>query len=373
MIQERNSNFQQTDGQFPSPIWIEGLSLFDYIINLSAENFLNIRFHAGYITGSYVLEYWHQHPPADPARVANNIGYRFYTEDIPEAYWIGEPPTPKLPRPLGIDYKGRIINQDISRYQSCICNLYSAGILTRLLEGDSKNLIVEIGAGYGGLAHHLGTILAQRSTYIILDLPEMLLFSGGYLIVNNPEKNIYVYDKSTFTPQFLSSEIYNYDYVLLPNYVLKDLYAVREINLIINMQSFQEMTRAQIAEYARFGHSKLSGYIYSDNIDSHPSNSALAPDTVTTLLARDFRLFPPPQLYDKVTGNGSPWFYKRYIGVVSDKHTLLPEEATMKFASGFVRYTVTTGRDRLQLKAERLWLSRLILFGLKVLQVVFKL
>jgi hypothetical protein len=374
MLQERSNNFQQTDSQFPGSIWTEGLSLFDYVINLSEENFLNIRFHAGYISGSNVLQYWHQYPPVDPERYTDIVGYKFYTEDVPESYWIGEPPTPKLPRPLGMNYRGRIINQDICRYQSCISNLYSMGILELLSKGDKKNLILEIGAGYGGLAHQLGNILAQNCTCIILDLPEMLLFSGGYLIVNNPEKNIYIYEKSTFTTKFLTRELYKYDYVLLPNYVLKDLYALPEINLMINMQSFQEMTREQIDEYTEFGYTKLSGYLYSDNIDRHPFNNDLAPDTVTALLAKRFRLFPPPEFYRKIIGHSNPWLYtwlyKCYVGIGKDKDLLIPQGATIKLMNKFVKYSFINKGGRIKFKAQRAWLGHLITLGLKVSQLV---
>ena len=372
MLHERSDGFQQTDSQLPAQIWTEGLSVFDYMFNLSEQNFINIRFHSSLITGSDILQYWHQYPPVDPETFASNIGYRFYTEDVPEAYWTSEPPAPGIPRPIGVEYKGKIINGDICRYQSCISNLYSMGILESLLESDNRNLIVEIGGGYGGLAHQLGNILAPNSTYIIVDLPEILLFSGGYLIVNNPEKNIYIYEKDTFTPEFLTGEIYNYDYVLLPNYVLEELYAVTDINLIVNMQSFQEMSEKQVTEYVRFACSRLSGYLYSDNIDVHPFNGDLAPETVTTLLARDFRLFPPPEFYEEVIGSTSPWFYKHYFGVGKDKDLLFPEGATMKFMSGCVRYSLVNSKNGVRAKKEKVLLGYFITLGLKVLQVVFR-
>ena len=372
MLQERNNNLQEHGSEAPGAIWAEALCLFDYIINLSAENFLNIRFHAGYITGFNALQYYYLYPPLDAEKYASNSGYIFYTRGIPQDYWIGEPPTPNIHGPMGINYKGKIVNHDICRYQSCIANLHSMGILDSLASNSKGNLILEVGGGYGGLAHHLGNILARNSTYIIIDLPEMLLFSGGFLLVNNPQKRIYIYQKDTFTPEFLDSAIYKYDYVLLPNYLLNDLYGLKEINLMLNMQSFQEMTKKQVEEYIIFGQSKLSGYLYSDNIDRHPANEELAPETITTLLTRHFDLFPEPKLYSKVFGKGKPWFYKCYIGAPKEKGIAFSEGSGIKFMSGPVKYSVVKTKGSTRYKSQGIWLGRVIMFGLKVLKVVFR-
>lgn len=305
MLEERRESF---DSQLPSPLWQEVLILLKYIMNLSAEDFLNIRYHAGLVTGCQLTSFWHQYPPVDPETYAS--GYKFLTKGVPDSYWIGEPPMPKYPRPIGLTYQGKILNPDVVRYQACISNLYTMGVLEFLQK--RGGLILEVGAGFGGLAHHLSRIL-PNCTYVIVDLPEMLLFSGGFLIVNN-DKNIYIYEKKTFTPEFLAHSIYNYDFVLLPNYVLKALYAVSEINLMINLQSFQEMTREQVYDYVEFGYSKLSGPIYSDNIDVHPCNHCLAPDTVEKILAKRFALLPPPEVYNKIPSSRDPWFYKQYFG-----------------------------------------------------------
>jgi len=328
MLQERSERFRQADSQLPGVIWTEVLGVFKYLMNLSAEDYLNIRFHTTLITGESVLGFWHPWPPINPEEYATAIGYKFYTENVPEAYWCSEPLTPHIPRPIGINYRGKIINADMLRYQACVTNLYSMGIIKELL-GRSRNLILEVGPGYGGCAHNLGNML-PNSTCILMDLPETLLFAGGYLIVNNPNKNIYIYQKSTFTPEFLAGDIYNYDFVLLPNYVLADLYAVPEINLMINMESYQEMSKEQIREYVEFGYAKLSGYMYSHNIDVHPLNNQLPPETVGKILASRFDLFPPYEWYTPhQEATAFPWFYRQYLGIAHGKG-LIPEEANIR-------------------------------------------
>jgi len=333
MLLQRNEQTCNTDDQPLSPIWSEALSVLDYAINLSPKNFLNIRFHTDLFTADRISTYWHPYPPIDPEKYAEACEYKFLTEDIPEAYWASEPEVPGASIPLGIDYRGRIINQATMRYQRCISNLYLVGILPQFLEKRDNSTILEVGAGHGGLAHALGSILMHKSTYIIIDLPEMLLFSGGYLIVNNPKKNIYVYDKDTFTPEFLTERIHDYDYVLIPNYAVRDLYALDEINLMVNLLSFPEMTREQVDEYLQLGQSKLSGYLCSDNMDKHPYNNQLAPDTITTMLESRFHLLPSPQLYEGLFEELA-WNTKLYFGISNDKENRFPEGGRIKHVAG---------------------------------------
>ncbi len=334
MIQYRDTSFGSDSTDMPSPDWSEPMAVFNYLINLSDENFKQIRYHTGWTTGDDISKYWKQYPPFNPEKMANLFGYTFYTEDIPEKYCIAEPPIPTIPLPIGVEYKGKVINRDLCRYQSVISNLYYMGIIDELSKKE-RSIILEVGAGYGGLAHHLSNILDDKSTYIILDLPEMLLFIGGYLIVNNPIKNIYIYNKESFNAQFLQTDIYNYDIVLLPNYVLEDLYKIKNVDLMLNMESFQEMTSKQVDKYLEFGQSKISGYLYSENVDRHPYNVNMYPDTITTLLSNRFRLFPTPEFYDKyVSGSRKTFYQKGYFGVNKDKEPIFPPNPTMKLSSG---------------------------------------
>ena len=78
-----------------------------------------------------------------------------------------------------------------------------------------KHYVLEIGAGYGGLAHHLLGILGNV-TYFIVDLPETLLFSASYLSSLNPGKSIYIYDSNDFSEFINSNRIQSYDFILIP-------------------------------------------------------------------------------------------------------------------------------------------------------------
>ena len=323
----------------PSPIWSEVLSVYAYLLNLSEEDFLNIRFHTGLITGEILFSYWHPYPPIHPEKFAKETGYQLLTSKIPKRYWIGEPPTPGIPKPLGVSYKGRIINHNIVRYQKCISNLYLTGIIPSLLQRKKKSCVVEIGGGYGGLAHSLGGILNKKITYIMVDLPEMILFAGSYLIINNPDKKIYVYRKETFKPGFLDKGIWNYDYVLLPHYLLEDLYGLHTIDLAINLLSFPEMTVKQILGYLSLLSHKLSGVLYSDNMDRHPYNKESV--NFTKMLQSFFRLFPGGEFYKTLNKElrdpRKDRLYKTYLAYPAKSRFRRKKEQLIFFVSSIDR------------------------------------
>ena len=320
----------QSTSQTNDLIWNDASKIFQYVMNLSAEDFELIRLHTSLITGDFIFSYWGMYPPIDPDSFARSIGYTAITEDIPENYHIGEPLYPKNTIPLGVNYNNKVINKNIARYQSCISNLYYMGVLAKLKEKKDKCSIIEIGGGYGGLAHHISQILNQKSTYIIVDIPIMLMFSGSYLMLNNPEKKVYIYNKETFTKKFIEKDIFNYDYVLLPPYSINILESLDDVDLMINMQSFQEMSSLQVEEYVKVGSKILSGYLYCNNIDRHPNNESKNLD-VTSIISKYFKLFPSPETYNKGLLNSThPWFYKFYFGISKHKNKDFLKDSRLK-------------------------------------------
>ena len=125
----------------PSPIWSDSVSVWRYLMTMSAEDFRNIRFHQG-----NPWRYWHMSPAPDPHTAARDFGYLDAIRGVPEKYWLGEPRFPGIPGPLGIEWLGRIINGDVVRYQQCVSNLYSYGVIEALTGSDHKSIVLEIGA-----------------------------------------------------------------------------------------------------------------------------------------------------------------------------------------------------------------------------------
>lgn len=287
----------------PSDIWLEATEYLNFIFHLPAQQLINIRLHTGFITGVPWFKYIHQpYRFWDSDRQKETIPivfqYKEFTQNIPETYWASEPATNKIIESTAIKYKGRFITDDLLRYQRCITNLYNAGVLAHEYDHELPMVICEIGGGYGGLAHQICNVTRRKNLYILIDLPEMLFWSAAFFIINNPGKEIYVYDKNNYSNNFFEKEVYKYDIVFLPNYLTDSLKSIKAINILINMLSFQEMSEVQIREYAQIGANKLNGYLYAENFNRHWINTELARD-VAVILNEYFLLYPPLTTYDR--------------------------------------------------------------------------
>ncbi len=144
-----------------------------------------------------------------------------------------------------------IVNRDTYGYLERLCLMHENGLIDllreRLAERGSLR-IIEIGAGYGGLAYQLMGLF-ENLRYAIIDIPESLAFSGIYLGVlckhldnqfaNAPGKIVLPSTAGfTFVPNFRHSDIQ------IPE---------GGVDLIINTLSLSEMSDAQIEDYCAAG------------------------------------------------------------------------------------------------------------------------
>ncbi len=163
-----------------------------------------------------------------------------------------------------------LVNKNTIRYFAIIKTLHEKGIIADLQSSDAP-LILEIGAGYGGLAYHLSRIV-RRAQYVIVDLPETLLFAASYLTIACPERSLYLYDPKTIKAA-CSAGFAGYDFILLPNYALHYLNNLH-FHLAVNVGSFQEMNPEQLDSYLDFLKPRLTGVLYSQNQNSHTRNTS---------------------------------------------------------------------------------------------------
>jgi len=119
--------------------------------------------------------------------------------------------------------------------------------------------VVEIGAGYGGLARTM-KLAFPISTYCIVDLLDSLYFSYVFLSANFPEaKTLLVTDRSQL------GDISGYDFVFVPAEFVEGLYG-RDVDLVVNTCSLGEMTQAAVDQYMELIHRGLrTRYFYSMN------------------------------------------------------------------------------------------------------------
>ena len=95
-----------------------------------------------------------------------------------------------------------------------------------------------------------------------------------FIIINNRDAKYYIYDKETFTDDFIKNELLAYDFVFLPHFILPRLKALKIIAIMLNVISFQEITGDQVDTYLEFVKQSTTFGVYSDNYDCHPYNDS---------------------------------------------------------------------------------------------------
>ncbi|HEX7300701.1 MAG TPA: putative sugar O-methyltransferase [Solirubrobacteraceae bacterium] len=118
--------------------------------------------------------------------------------------------------------------------------------------------VLEIGAGYGQVAHQLLQQL-DIASYVVCDLPENAFLTAFYLQANHPART------ATFVPDSGAADDAPAGLVFtIPPY-LHELEG--EFDVIINSYSFQEMRLDSVREYVAFAAERLSpaGFVYSLN------------------------------------------------------------------------------------------------------------
>jgi len=320
MLEEQYLIESDLQSSIPSDIW-QMTKFFRYLLELSPENLRNIRCH-GFTIWPFEKSGFFAHMPEKEMSKYEAIrgGFVEATDGVPDEFLIGEPRAARFAGPLGKTYRSHVMSGgDRLRYQYCVSNLYHAGILQEIISAQDRRIVAEIGGGYGGLAHNLSHILKNKCTYIIIDLPEILMVSGTYLALTNSEKSIYIYDSETFTEDFLRNEIKKYDFVLIPHFVLDKMKNIEEFSLLINMCSFAEMTSRQVNEYLKFGFDHLrTGYLYSENLERYPLNDELV--SLTDHLSNYFELYPNRNFYEKEGED-----HRTYLAIPKNSGRIIPD------------------------------------------------
>lgn len=259
-----------------SNIWSFACEKFQYMLTLEEKYYAQLRTHAYHLDGDSYLRY-----NSDTYRKTDEMEWRRIVNKIPESYIEG---APRCAGEFGHEIDQFLVSKNTIRFYAIIKTLQEKGLISSLRSSDAP-LILEIGAGYGGLAYHLSRIV-RRAQYIIVDLPETLLFAASYLTMACPESSLYLFDPKDIRAAS-ATNFAGYDFVLLPNYALRYLNSFR-FHLAINVGSFQEMNCAQLETYLDFLESRLRGVLYSQNQDSPTRNTS--PVNVTEALGRRFAI-----------------------------------------------------------------------------------
>lgn len=126
---------------------------------------------------------------------------------------------------------------------------------------NEKNIILEIGGGYGGLARIFSK--NKNCSYILIDLPEVNLISSYYLKSHFPEKKFLLYKDLIKNNRI---NIQEFDFIILPPWSLPFIENIK-IDLFINIRSMMEMDVSSINKYFEYiqKQSNINSYFLNAN------------------------------------------------------------------------------------------------------------
>jgi putative sugar O-methyltransferase len=268
---------EPANGGRPSEYWREELENIAYLFDASPLVIDRLRQHCYHVTGTWPYNY-RSHKDRERARHAAKLEALIEVGGsdlvVPESPLLGG---------FGFDLEAGstrgFFNIDTLKYLEVLVALDRAYILDEFRTATDRRIVWEIGAGWGGFAYQFKTLF-PNTTYLIVDLPELFLFSATYLAAAFPDARVAFWGESGDGAPWLDA-----DFVFVPNTALAELDPPR-LDMTINMVSFQEMTTAQVAEYVRTAAELECPFLYSLNRERSLYNPELT--SVTEIIAQHY-------------------------------------------------------------------------------------
>jgi putative sugar O-methyltransferase len=189
--------------------------------------------------------------------------YHLWKERTINAYTAETLVSPIVGNPYGYMIDGVFIRAG-AEYQH-----YYAHAINRLLRSTEKNVVVELGGGFGGLAYYLLRD-TPRTTYIDFDLPEALALASYYLMKALPELPITLYGEAEFTKAISA----NPGIFMMPSFEITKVPS-KSIGILFNSYSLAEMSPSAIHTYIAEITRITSGFFLHVN---HNRNAVLSAD-----------------------------------------------------------------------------------------------
>jgi hypothetical protein len=195
---------------------------------------------------------------------------------------------PRVGNPWGYRYDDYLLYEPVFEYN------FQAHYFDELLKGIQKPVVIEIGGGFGGLAHHL-LCRCPSIKYIGFDLPENILVQTYYLSCIFPDAKVSTYQEDA--PQLTLEQLDNYDIVLLPNFELKRTDSLIA-DLIVNVRGLSTWSYETISEYLAQIDRLGRLFFYHENLCKARKNGHFViPSTA----------FPPLKNFAQISASESRW------------------------------------------------------------------
>ena len=249
----------------PSKVWDGWLEDLEFL-ELLPDSSLRVHVGHGYLLGAPIeKDLWltraGQRPGQDSGIDSRENEYFEVVRGLPSELLLTEPDPSreKFSAQLSVGDSTVWVNADTIRTQIDVANLYHLG----LLEHDS---IVELGGGYGRLAHAIISSVGPHLRYGLVDFPQVLNVVERWVRHVSPEIPIYWQRNGHFFPENSPAGLH-----LIPT---NDQLESVSGDLLLNVNSFYEMRSDQVRHYLGAVMSRVP-LIYSHNRDRQPDNTEL--------------------------------------------------------------------------------------------------
>ena len=265
-----------------SAYWSEELENIDYMIDATPLIVRKLRQHAFHITNVRPYDY----------RNKNDGRREFFEARLQALRSQGgdELLVPESPAMGGFGYRigEQLFNVDTIKFYEVLIGMERGGVMSAV-RGIDRPVVCEIGPGWGGFVYQLKTLL-PRATCVLVDFPELFLFSATYLGAMFPDARLLFVgtDGTTSIDGWREA-----DFVFVPH-SLSRLASTVPLDLTVNMVSFQEMTDTQVRSYAAMAAASGCPLLYSMNRERSLYNTELV--SVSEALADSYTLTEVPVL-----------------------------------------------------------------------------
>jgi glycosyltransferase involved in cell wall biosynthesis len=263
-------------GLDPSAYWRGELENIDYLIEASPLIVRKLRHHSFHITGIRPYDYRSKGDGRREYFEARLAALRELGGDallVPESPALGG---------FGYDVDGRLFNVDTLKFYEVLIAMERGGVLASI-RAAARPVVCEIGPGWAGFAYQFKTLF-PAATYVLVDFPELFLFSATYLAAQFPDARLHFVESEA---DLAADAWRGADFVFVPD-TLAHLLAGLPLDLAVNMVSFQEMTEAQVRRYAMLAARAGCPALYSLNRDRSPYNAEIA--SVSAVLGEYYTL-----------------------------------------------------------------------------------
>jgi hypothetical protein len=295
----------------PSDYWLEELQTFDYMFDASPLIINKLRQHCSHITGLRVYDYRSNRTDAQKKFAEKLAALKAAGGAdllVPESRELGG---------YGFDIEGELFNIDTLKFYEVLIALHRGEVLREFRGNAERKAVCEIGTGWGGFAYQFKK-LCPNTTYFLLDIPELFIFSATYLMTVFPEARVGFYGEPG---EDVLANWAEYDFVFVPNHALHEFRPVK-LDLTLNMVSFQEMTSEQVEAYVEMAYRLQCPYLYSLNRDRSPYNPQIS--GVHDIIGKYYwphDVYVLPVTYNKMMDAAgkqervkSPFQYKHLVG-----------------------------------------------------------